>query len=124
VRTRWFAPRSLVLHVLVVAWVAGCAAAAYWQVGRAVEGNALSYAYAVEWPAFAVLGVLGWWGLVHADKIDDERREERRAFEERMRTEAQIARRLEDETEDADLAAYNDHLDQLASQPKRRLWGH
>jgi hypothetical protein len=105
-------------------WVTGCALAAFWQVGRAAQGNTLSYAYAVEWPAFAILGVLGWWGLIHVERVDEERYIERRAFEERMRDEARVAREVESDDEDPELAAYNDHLAELATRPRRRLWGH
>jgi DNA-binding transcriptional regulator of glucitol operon len=48
-------------------FVPGCAAAAWWQITRATDGNGLSYLYAVEWPIFAILGVYFWWMLIHTD---------------------------------------------------------
>jgi hypothetical protein len=124
VGSRWASPRALVVHVLAIVWVTGCVLAAYWQVGRAAQGNTLSYAYAVEWPAFAILGVLGWWGLIHIEHVDESKASERREFEERMRAEARLARELESDSEDPTLAAYNDHLAELAARPRRRIWGH
>ena len=32
----------------------------YWQLRRAEEGNALSWAYTFEWPVFAVFAVVFW----------------------------------------------------------------
>ncbi len=108
----------------LVAWVVGCVAAAYWQVGRAAQGNALSYMYAIEWPVFAILGVVGWWAMLHAEDVSESQKAERKAYEDKMRAEAQIARHLSDQPEDPTLAAYNDHLAQISSQSKKRLWGH
>ena len=55
-------------------WVAGCALAAWWQVGRAIQGNQYSYLYAVEWPVFAVAGIFGWWALLHTEPASAEAR--------------------------------------------------
>lgn len=101
-----------------------CAVAAWWQVGRAVQGNSLSFLYAIEWPAFAVLGVLGWFALLNLEKSSEDDELARREFEAKMRADARMARDAARAEEDPALAAYNDHLAQLASTPKRRLWGH
>ncbi len=122
-RERWFSPRALLLHVTMVVWVSGCAAAAYWQVGRATQGNALSFLYAVEWPVFAVLGVLGWWALLHMEQVTEHQMKARQEYEEKMRREAQTARQIDGE-DDPTLAAYNDHLNALSTKPKKKLWGH
>jgi hypothetical protein len=102
--------------------VAVCLAAAWWQVGAAILGNSLSYLYAVEWPAFAVLGVFGWYALLNMEKVTEDQEKARRAYEEEMRAEAQMARQID--VEDPVLAAYNDHLADIATRPKKRLWGH
>jgi len=122
-RSRWFSPRALFLHVALVVWVGGCATAAYWQVGRAAQGNALSFLYAVEWPVFALIGVIGWWALLHLEEVTEHQVKARQEYEEKMRAEAQLARQL-DEPEDPTLAAYNDHLNSLSQAPKKKLWGH
>ena len=123
-KSRWMSPRALLLHLMLVAWVAVCAGAGIWQIGRAANGNGLSFAYAIEWPAFAVAGVFGWWKLIHADEVDDEQVTARKEYEDRMRSEAAVARKV-DENEDPALAAYNDHLADLAQRgEKKKLWGH
>lgn len=94
--------------------------ATWWQVGRAVGGNQYSYLYAVEWPVFAVAGVFGWWALLHTEPASDEARAERRAEETRLRAEA--AARRDRGAEDEALAAYNDHLAQLAADGRRKGW--
>ncbi len=111
------------LHVALVAWLAGCTAAAWWQIARAGDGNSLSYMYAVEWPVFGVLGVAGWWALLHAEDISEEEKLQRRAFEEHQRREVFLARESA-AVDDPSLAAYNEHLAQLADRPKKKMWGH
>lgn len=78
---RWFRKRALVYHLLLLVIVPGCSVAADWQIHRAISGNFLSWLYAVEWPVFAVLAVVGWWQLIHEDparvearKVERERR--------------------------------------------------
>ena len=121
---RYLSARALALHLALVAWLVGCAVADWWQIGRAVHGNQLSFIYAIEWPLFAVLSVLGWYALVHMERPSDEELESRRAYEAQMRAAAREARETQRSEEDPALAAYNDHLAQLAHQPKRRLFGH
>ena len=101
-----------------------CAYAAWWQVGRAAEGNSLSYFYAIEWPVFAIFGVLGWYALLNMEKVTEEQEATRREYEEMRRVEARQAREHQRLAEDPELAAYNDHLAGLATTPKKKLWGH
>ncbi len=125
-RSKWFSPRALGCHLALIAWMGMCAAAAWWQVGRAIDGNSLSFMYAIEWPVFGILGVLGWYALLNMEPVDERREADRREYEERMRAEAAAARALAATRDDEDpvLAAYNDHLASLATKPKRKLWGH
>jgi DNA-binding transcriptional regulator of glucitol operon len=123
VRERWLSRRALTLHLAVVVWVPGCLVAGWWQVTRALDGNALSYLYSVEWPVFALVGIWMWWSLIHTDPDTVGARAQRRLREARQR--AGVApslpeRRLEDE--DAELAAYNDHLAQLAAEGRAKTW--
>jgi len=126
VRSKYFTPRALVVHVALVAWLTMCVLAAWWQVGRAVGGNSLSFLYAIEWPCFAVLGFFGWWALLHVEKPTEDDEVARRQYEERMRAAALAARAAESvaHEEDPTLAAYNDHLAELSHAPKKKLWGH
>lgn len=76
---KWLSPRALLWHGLLIVIVSACLYAAWWQVHRAMAGNLLSYFYAVEWPAFAVMAVVGWWQLIQEDPaLVEARREERR----------------------------------------------
>ena len=120
--SKWFSPRALLLHVALIGWLGGCTAAAYWQITRAAEGNALSYLYAIEWPVFGIAGIVGWYALINIEKVTEAQEQARREFEEKMRAEAQMARQSDEES--PELAAYNDHLQQIAQQPKRKLFGH
>lgn len=122
-KQKWWSPRSIVLHLALVGWLAMCAAAAWWQLGRAVEGNSLSFMYSIEWPVFGVLGVLGWYAMLNMEKVTASKEEERREYEEMMRAQAQSERQA-DGPEDPALAAYNDHLASLATKTKKKLWGH
>lgn len=122
-KSTYLSARALGLHLALAVWTVVCAMAAWWQVGRAIQGNSLSFFYAIEWPVFAIFGVLGWYALLHMEKVTDEQEQARRDYEELKRAEAQTARRAA-QNEDASLAAYNDHLAGLANQPKKKLWGH
>lgn len=75
-------PRSLLLHFVFLVISSGCGIAAWWQIGRAAQGNTLSYLYSVEWPAFIVVAGIGWWQMVHDTPEDIARRHE---FHQRMR---------------------------------------
>ena len=66
-RQRWLSRRAILLHCEFWLIVLGCLAAGWWQVTRALGGNGLSWFYSVEWPAFAVLAIAGWWHLIHED---------------------------------------------------------
>ena len=122
-RSKYFSLRAIGLHIALVAWVVICALAAWWQVGRAVQGNSLSFLYSVEWPVIGVLGILGWYSMLNMEKTTEEKESERRAYEEKMRADA-LAARARAQEEDPTLAAYNDHLANLSHDPKTRLWGH
>ena len=58
---RLLAPAWIARHVVAVVLIAGFLALGWWQIGRAASGNALSWAYAVEWPVFAGFVVFLWF---------------------------------------------------------------
>jgi len=124
VKATYLSPRAIALHFALVAWFALCAAATWWQVTRAFAGNSLSFLYSIEWPVFAIMGIFGWWALLHQEKITEHQEKARRDYEAKMRAEAELARQLAAEQEDPELAAYNEHLRQLAAAPRRKLFGH
>ncbi|MGA2295356.1 MAG: hypothetical protein ABSG24_09070 [Acidimicrobiales bacterium] len=123
-KSKYFSRRAIGLHLSMLVWVALCGLAAWWQVGRAIEGNGLSYMYAIEWPAFAVLGVLGWYAMLNMEKATAHEEQARREYEETMRAQARAARDASAVVEDPALEAYNDHLAELATVPKKKIWGH
>jgi len=122
VSSRWLSPRTLLISLGLLVWVLGCSLAAWWQVGRAFQGNQYSYLYAIEWPALALVGVFAWWRLVRADPAQRAARARERALAESARARSQVALRDRD-AEDEALAAYNDHLARLAASDSHRAGG-
>jgi hypothetical protein len=123
VRSKYLSPRAIGLHIALILWVLICALAAWWQVGRAIQGNSLSFLYSIEWPVIGVLGILAWYSMLNMEKVSEHKEKARREYEEKMRADALAARQAA-EAEDPTLAAYNDHLANLSHVPKKRLWGH
>jgi len=105
-----------------------CGAAAYWQIGRAAQGNQLSFLYAIEWPCFAIMGFFGWWALLHMEKVTEHQAQARRDYEELMRAKAAEARlaaeQQQAEADDPALAAYNDHLAALSERDAKLRGDH
>jgi len=123
-KSKYLTKQAIVLHVCLVAWLAMCASAAFWQAGRALQGNSLSFLYTIEWPCFAVLGIFGWWALLNQEKVTEHQEKARRDFEEKQRALAKAARAAESDSEDPQMAAYNNHLETIATTPKKKLFGH
>jgi hypothetical protein len=104
--------QRLLLDVLVWVLVPSFLALGYWQLQRAMSGNALSWAYALEWPFFAGYLIYVWLrirrhGLAKRPKDDPSGRvvDTQRAADDPA---------LEEEDDD-DLRAYNEYLRWLAS---------
>ena len=64
-RNRWLTGQAIALHVLAIVVVGAMLALGWWQLQRAIGGNARSWAYAIQWPALAGYGVYLWWKLLH-----------------------------------------------------------
>jgi hypothetical protein len=58
---RLWTPAWIVRHLVAAALVTGFLALGWWQISRAASGNTLSWAYAVEWPVFALFVVFLWF---------------------------------------------------------------
>lgn len=56
---------ALKLHVTLALGLAFCALAFWFEFGRALRGNNLSWAYVFEWPLLGIFGVYMWWNLLH-----------------------------------------------------------
>jgi hypothetical protein len=126
VRNRWLSRRAFLLHFLLVTVVPGCLVAGWWQVHRALSGNLLSYFYSIEWPIFAVLGVIAWWQLIHdvptAAEYDHPRRE-RRSLLHRDDEVPSPALIWDKALETPELRNYNQYLQALAAGGERKTWG-
>jgi DNA-binding transcriptional regulator of glucitol operon len=119
----WFSRRALKLHAVILIVVPAFLALCIWQIDRATGGNELSWAYVFEWPFFAAYAIYMWWRLLHAvpegtappaaaDTTTGGRTEAGSG------TEDTSVETPEQKEEDAELAAYNDYLAQLAEQDR------
>jgi hypothetical protein len=66
---RYFTPRCLGMHVTLLVLLPTFALLTRWQLGRALDGNTLSWAYTFEWPLFAGYAIYVWWQLVHDQHV-------------------------------------------------------
>jgi DNA-binding transcriptional regulator of glucitol operon len=121
VRGLW-TPSWLVRHALVLILVVAFLGMAWWQISRAIGGNLLSYAYAVEWPVFAGFVVYVWLREVRRELGG----ETSPAGEPSAATGPGAAPRRParirsqaayDDSDDPALAAYNDYLAWLNANP-------
>ena len=115
----WLSRRAVKLHVVILIVVPAFLALCLWQVSRALGGNSLSWAYVFEWPIFAAYAVYMWWRFVH-EAAEDESPPQPAEADPGGRTDAASAPAPtpEEAKEDAELAAYNKYLAQLAEQDK------
>lgn len=127
-RHRWLSGRAVALHLALLLALPLCAIAAWWQVDRALSGNALSWLYVLEWPAFAGIGIWLWWVLL---TITPAARPELAGGEgAEPAPVAAPALRWDPSEEAAPLMAYNRYLAELnagrkASRPKTAAsWRH
>lgn len=92
-----------------------------WQLHRAESssGSAMNVGYALEWPTFALLTVVGWVKFLrddiraHAGHVPEKSRV-------RVGVTAPRQTPEQDEAEDAELAAYNRYLASLAAREADR----
>ncbi|HTU39958.1 MAG TPA: hypothetical protein VMF35_18320 [Acidimicrobiales bacterium] len=137
-RSVWLSRRALKLHAVILVVVPGFLALCIWQITRALGGNTLSWAYVFEWPLFAAYAVYMWWRLVHEDSVESVESVDSPAAAANAATNGAgngtgadphphphphtaartVANEKEQEKEDAELAAYNEYLAQLAEQDK------
>lgn len=104
--------RHVVAAVLVVAFCG----LGYWQFSRAADGNAISWAYAVEWPVFALFTAALWVREVRT-ALKEERGD---APEAPPPLVSPFSPPAAESTGDADTDAYNRYLEWLAENPDRR----
>ena len=116
----WLSRRALKLHAVILIVVPGFMALCFWQLSRALGGNTLSWAYVFEWPLFAAYAIYMWWRLVHEAPEDTPPPTTAgdAAGGPDASAAADPARAAEQGEEDAELAAYNEYLAQLAERDK------
>ena len=114
IRRELFTPRWLMRHAIVVFLLAAFAVLAYWQAVRAGQGNARSYAYAVEWPIFGIFIVYVWWKTIK-DELDPAERARRPIVRRSERGRVGVSTDLStiDDSGDPEVAAYNRYLARL-----------
>jgi DNA-binding transcriptional regulator of glucitol operon len=126
---RFLTPWWLVRHVLMVVLVAAFLALGWWQIGRARDGNTLSFGYAFEWPLFAGFVVFVWVKEIRGELHRDQAPPVPPAVEVPAELSAQpgyvpfhAAARADrgGDAGDPELAAYNRYLEWLAANPDRR----
>lgn len=117
VTRRWLAG-----HVLAAVLVGACLALGWWQIGRAVGGNTLSWAYAVEWPVFAGFVIFIWVREIRRTLDPGEPAAPGRTAADPARRPVVTARRapVPDDRDDPELAAYNHYLAWLNAHPGAR----
>jgi hypothetical protein len=52
-------------HLTLLVGLALCGLAFWFELGRALRGNSLSWAYVFEWPLLGLFAVYMWWKLLH-----------------------------------------------------------
>jgi len=75
VRRFVFTPRWMAGHALVVALVVTCLLLGRWQWHRSAETHSLqNYAYALQWPLFAMFFAVMWWRMLRLEvrRLDEE----------------------------------------------------
>lgn len=125
VRRFVFAPRWVVGHVVMVIMVVSCVLLGRWQWHRAESTHSLqNYAYALQWPLFAVFFAVMWWRMLRLEslRLDDAARSpDREAVSAGPVVEPERppppARAVppRPEGDDPELAAYNRMLAELAA---------
>ncbi len=56
---------ALKLHATLLGGLALCALAFWFELGRALGGNNLSWAYVFEWPLLGGFAIYMWWKFLH-----------------------------------------------------------
>jgi hypothetical protein len=105
----------------VVVLVVGFLGLGWWQVGRATDGNLLSFGYAVEWPAFAAFVLYVWVKemrqAIRAAAPGGEDVAAAPAGDPPMRRQRTLTAAYDD-SDDAELLAYNHYLAWRNANPR------
>jgi hypothetical protein len=113
----WLSRRAIKLHAVILIVVPAFLALCLWQISRALGGNTLSWAYVFEWPLFACYAVYMWWRFVH-EPAEDTPLAPAGAPNGSALPSPAPAETVQEREEDREMAAYNDHLAELAQRDK------
>lgn len=127
---RLLTPKWLALHALTVFLVLSFCILAYWQFKRGEAGNARSWGYAFQWPAFAIFVVYMWIRMMREElhPVTDEQRADdtgELAGSDPLPVGAVATAAYVDDDEDddpeldAELAEYNRYLAELNERASR-----
>ncbi|MGW0431042.1 hypothetical protein ACWDV4_00625 [Micromonospora sp. NPDC003197] len=127
---RLWTPAWITRHVIAVVLVAACLGLGWWQVSRAASGNAVSWAYAFEWPVFAGFVVFIWAREVRhtlrggetAEAVADSSALPEASLPPGIRRPVRVTRATVPalDNDDPELAAYNHYLSWLNANPGAR----
>lgn len=113
-------------HALMVVLVVAFLLLGWWQWTRGEGGNARSYGYALEWPAFAIFVVVFWVRLIR-DELKPPSTEDDSAAVDKATGETaaeaefpDVVRPEIDPAEDPELAAYNAYLARLNAGAEKK----
>lgn len=73
--TRLSSAAALKTHFTLLVGLTLCGLAFWFELGRALGGNSLSWAYVFEWPLLGIFAVYMWWKLLHPGFTIRRRRE-------------------------------------------------
>ena len=115
---RLWTRRWILVHLGTIVLVIGFLLLGWWQINRARAGNSLSFGYAIEWPAFAAFVIYVWVKEVRSVLRSDRTEASHPAPREVIRaSRTQRSEAAYDDTDDADLTAYNHYLAWLNANP-------
>jgi hypothetical protein len=77
VATRPSGAAAVRTHLTLLVGLTLCGLAFWFELGRALRGNNLSWAYVFEWPLLAIFAVYMWWKLLHPGFTIRRRRHEK-----------------------------------------------
>ena len=127
-RRRLHGAPAVRLHLTLAVGLALCISAFIFEVGRALGGNSLSWAYVFEWPIFAVFAVYMWWNLLHDTDEDRTRHWSAMPTDGTATTDSALATRddavgdsaVGGTDDDPDLAAWKAYLRTMEAEERRQ----
>lgn len=120
--SRFLTRRWLLVHAALIVVCTAFGFLAWWQIGRAAGGNALSWAYAFEWPLFALCAIALWIREIREElrKNGPLARVEEPPMESPFETDVTNDAAPATASGDDELSAYNDYLAWMNQNPDKR----